>query len=122
MFFFIFFLCSNAHAITNNTKFISGPENAIIALVNGVTCAIPAPMLTYAGTKNMKLKLMSLMIIPSISQKYAAWNSALNPKLMAKNLCASSCKISAGAVTRHANRNACLSSPSCLYLNMFENM
>lgn len=69
MFFFIFFLCSNAHAATNNTKFISGPENAIIALVNGVTCAIPAPMLTYAGTKNMKLKLMSLMIIPSMSQK-----------------------------------------------------
>ncbi len=122
MFFFSFFWCSNAHAIVNRTRFISGPANAIIALVDGVTCAIPAPMLTYAGTKNMKLKFISLIIMPINSHMYAAWNSAFSPNPIATNLCASSWKISAGAVTRHAKRNAFLSRPSELCLNMLENM
>lgn len=65
----------------------------------------------------MNPKRSIFRIIPNASQKYAAWNVAPRPKLNAINLCASSCTINAGAVTRQAKKNAFLSKPIGCFLN-----
>ena len=68
--FFILFCCNNAKAVKNSARFNNGPARAISALAKEVTCATcAAPMLTYAGTKKMKLKRNSLRAMPMISQK-----------------------------------------------------